>query len=92
MFIPYTLEVQCPKCQRKGKVTIDDFDELRDEIFCKCTKCKSNFYAPSPYPKRKEMQIDEEELEEGMKEWLARLPENQYSSTHIQGIVEPHEF
>lgn len=57
------LEVQCPKCQRKGEIVIDDFDELRDGIFCKCTKCKANFYAPSPYPKREEMQIDKEELE-----------------------------
>lgn len=88
MFVPYTLEVQCPKCQRKGKIVINDFDE----IFCKCTKCKISFYAPSPYLKRKEMQIDEEELEERMKEWLARLPENQYSSTHTQSIIKPHEF
>lgn len=92
MFVPYTLEVQCLKCQRKGEIVIDDFDELRDEIFCKCTKCKISFYTHSPYPKREEMQIDKEELEERMKEWLARLPENQHSSTHTQSIIEPHEF
>lgn len=91
MFVQYTLEVQCPKCQRKGEIIIDDFDELRNKIFCKCTKCKSSFYAPSPYPKSEEMQIDEE-VEERMKEWLARLPESQHSSTHTQDIVEPHEF
>lgn len=84
--------MQCPKCQRKEKIVIDDFDELRDEIFCKCIKCKTSFYAPSPYPKSEEMQIDKEELKERMKKWLARLPENQHSSTHTQSIVEPHEF
>lgn len=92
MFVPYTLEVQCPKCQRKGEIIIDDFDELRDEIFCKCTKCKSGFYAHSPYPKSEEIQIDEEDLEERMKEWLARLLEDQHSSPSTQSIIEPHEF
>ena len=83
--------MQCPKCQRKGEIVIDDFDELRDEIFCKCTKCKSGFYAPSPYPKSEETQIDEEELEEKMKEWLARLPENQHPSTHTKSVIYPHK-
>lgn len=94
MFIPLIHQVQCPKCQRIGEIWLLESEKF--DIHCRCKKCKTSFYIPSPFNHKQTQDCKNEEeldktLEEMLEKWKDRMPEhihkNKEAHTH-----PPYEF
>lgn len=81
MFVPLTHQVQCPKCQRIGEILLSEPEWF--DVHCRCKKCKTSFYIPSPFNhKQTQEPINKEELEKDLKEMLKEWGDRAPKHTH----------